>query len=179
MSRQGAAQALDVRNLPWGSAAVWAAARRRRRGGKPSGIAWWRVGSEAHSEQPAPSLLAANALSAVVLALEAVGSLLLWVPIPLAWMWIGAQVYKATGGSLMADCSVALLGFLATTIFTMKALTRLDAVWVRLRQRAGHDQGQGALTGVVVVSATLGLTGFTVWYYLLSDAFIIPFMPNH
>jgi hypothetical protein len=113
-----------------------------------------------------------------VLALEAVGSLLLWAPIPLAWMWIGSHVYNATGGSLMADCTAALLGFLATTIFMMKALTRLDVVWVALRRRAGHEQPQGALTGVVVVSATLGLVGFSVWYYLLSNAFIIPFMPN-
>ena len=60
----------------------------------------------------------------------------------------------------------------------MKALARLDEVWVDLRRRAGHDQAQGALTAVVVVSATLGLAGFLVWYYALSKAFIIPFMPT-
>jgi hypothetical protein len=119
----------------------------------------------------------AGAASAAVLALEAMGSLLMWAPLPLAWMWVGGRVYNATG-SLAADGTVALLGFLVTMWLTMAALNRLDGVWIELRRQAGHRQQQGALTQVVVVSATLGLLGFFVWYYLLSDAFILPFMPS-
>jgi hypothetical protein len=112
-----------------------------------------------------------------VLAVEAVGSLLLWAPIPLGWMWVGARVYEATG-SLAADGGVVLLGFAATTIFALRTLLRLDMLWIGLRRRAGHDQAQGALTQVVVVSATFGILGFLVWFYLLSHAFILPFMPS-
>jgi hypothetical protein len=119
----------------------------------------------------------AGAASAGVLAVEAIGSLLMWAPLPLAWMWVGGKVYNATG-SLAADGTVALLGFLVTMSLTMAALNRLDTVWIDLRRQAGHRQEQGALTQVVVVSATLGLLGFFVWYYLLSDAYIIPFMPS-
>jgi hypothetical protein len=112
-----------------------------------------------------------------VLVVEAIGSLLMWAPIPLAWIWVGARAYDATG-SLVAGGGVALLGFAATVTLAMAALARLDRVWVALRRRAGHDQDQGALTQVVVVSATLGLLLFLVWYYVLTNAFVIPFMPS-
>lgn len=120
---------------------------------------------------------AADALCSAVLALEVLGSLVMWAPIPLAWMWIGARANEATG-SLAAGAAVTFLGFLLTTIATMKGLARLDLLWIRERRRAGHDQVEGALTRVVVVSATLGLVGFMAWYYLLSDAFVLPFMPS-
>ena len=115
---------------------------------------------------------------AAVLAVEVLGSFLMWVPIPVAWMWIGAQVYGGVG-SLVLGGAVALLGFLATNILVMKGLARIDATWVSLRRRAGHRQRTGALTQVVVISATIGLLAFFVWYYLLSKAFILPFMPSH
>jgi hypothetical protein len=112
-----------------------------------------------------------------VVAAEAIGSLMMWAPIPIAWMWVGARVYEATG-SLVADGAVVLLGFLATISLAMAALTRLDRVWVDLRRQAGHDQAEGALTRVVVISATLGILMFLLWYYVLSHAFILPFMPS-
>jgi hypothetical protein len=100
---------------------------------------------------------------------------MMWAPIPLAWVWAGARLYDATE-SLVAAGGITLLGLLATTILAMKALARIDTVWIALRRRAGHDQAEGALTQIVVVSATLGLILFLVWYYLLSTAFVLPFM---
>jgi hypothetical protein len=126
---------------------------------------------------PAPTGQTAAVASAAILALEAIGSLLMWAPIPLAWMWIGGQVFSATG-SLAADGAVAFLGFMATTWLAMSALNRLDAIWVSLRCKAGHDQKQGALTHVVVVSATLGILAFLLWYYVIERAFVLPFMPS-
>ena len=101
---------------------------------------------------------------------------MMWAPIPAGWMWIGARVYTATG-SLFADGAVVMIGFLATVWLAMGALVRLDGAWVSLRRRAGHAQRDGALTRVVVFSATMGMIGFYLWYYLFSDAFVLPFMP--
>ena len=119
----------------------------------------------------------ARLASVAVVAVEVLGSLMMWAPIPAAWMWVGARVYDATG-SFVADGAVVLGGFLGTMVLAMSALNRLDRVWVTLRRRAGHRQVEGALTRVVVVSATFGLLGFLLWYYLFSDAFILPFMPS-
>jgi TM2 domain-containing membrane protein YozV len=114
---------------------------------------------------------------AAVLAAEAIGSLTMWSAIPLAWLWIGARVDEATD-SVAAAGGVALLGLLGTSVLAMAALTRLDRTWIALRRRAGHRQRQGALTRVVVVSATLGLIAFLLWYYVFSKAYILPFMPS-
>jgi hypothetical protein len=121
-------------------------------------------------------MLRRRAAALAVLALEALGTLLMWVPIPLAWFWVGAQVYLATG-SILADGVVVLGGFLATVILVMRALARLDAVWVRLRRGAGYEQRDGALNQVVIASATFGIIGFWVWFHIIENGYIIPFMP--
>ena len=118
-----------------------------------------------------------RAACAVVLAAEAFGTLVLWAPLPFAWIWIGGRAYALTG-SLLADGSVALLGFAASAFLAMRGLARLDQSWIALRRRAGYAQREGALTQVVVVSATLGIGAFLLWYYLFSKAFILPFMPS-
>lgn len=121
---------------------------------------------------------APNRASLALLSVEAVGSLLMWAPIPLAWLWIGGRVFRATG-SLGLDLAVAFLGFLATTALAVAMLTRVDRAWVESRRRSGHDQAEGALAEVVVASATFGLLIFLAWFYFLADkAFVIPFMPS-
>ena len=120
---------------------------------------------------------AAGVASALVLALEALGTLLMWAPIPIAWFWVGAHVYHLTN-SILADGVVVLGGFLATCILVMKALARLDRVWIRLRRRAGHEQSEGALNQVVVASATFGVVAFWIWFHIIENAYIIPFMPT-
>ena len=119
----------------------------------------------------------ARVASFLVLAVEALGTVLMWVPIPLAWFWVGARVYDVTH-SIMADGIVVLGGFLLSVIVVLKVLTRIDELWIELRRRAGHDQRDGALNQVVIVSATFGVVGFWVWFHIIEDAYIIPFMPT-
>jgi hypothetical protein len=109
-----------------------------------------------------------------VLAVEAVGSLLMWAAVPLAWLWVGGRVYTATG-SLAADLGTAFLGLLATAVVLMRALVRLDRGWVALRRAAGQDQVDGVLTRIVIVSAALAILAFLIWYYVLTTAFVMPF----
>ena len=116
-------------------------------------------------------------MCAALLLLEVLGSLLMWAPIPIAWVWVGARVYDATGSFAAGGC-VWFVGFLATSWLTMVALTQVDRRWVATRRQAGHDQAEGALTTVVVVSATLALVAFFLWFYVFGQAFVIPFMPS-
>jgi hypothetical protein len=122
-------------------------------------------------------LLAAQAAPAAVLALEAVGAVLMSAPIPLAWLWIGGRVYSATG-SLGADAFVAFFGFVASVLSLLWLLRRVDLLWIALRRRAGHEQDEGALSEVVAISGALGIVCFIAWYYLFSHAYVLPFMPS-
>jgi small-conductance mechanosensitive channel len=119
----------------------------------------------------------AHAASAAVVALEVIGALLMWGPIPLAWLWIGGRIYAATG-SLAADGFIGFAGFIATVLVVVAGLRRIDAVWIGLRRRAGHDQAEGALQEVVTISGAFGLVAFALWYYAFSHAYVLPFMPS-
>ena len=110
------------------------------------------------------------AICALLLALEALGSLVMWAGIPLAWLWIG---------SLGLDLGIAFLGFVLTLFLVLSGLRRVDQGWIALRRRAGYEQKEGALSQVVTVSATLALVIFMAWYYLFSHAYVIPFMPSN
>jgi hypothetical protein len=114
---------------------------------------------------------------ALLVAAEAIGSLLMWAAIPLLWLWIGGRVYSFTG-SLGADLGVAFLGFVGMLFVALSGLRRIDSGWIALRRRAGHEQEEGALSQVVSISATLALVLFTAWYYLFSHAYVLPFMPS-
>jgi hypothetical protein len=125
-----------------------------------------------------PDRRLAGLASVALLALEVLGTILMWLPIPLAWLWVGGRIYSVTG-SLAADLAVAFFGFVATTLLVLVALIRVDKMWIALRRRAGHKQAQGAVAQVAIVSGTVGIAGFLLWYYLLAKAFILPFMPSH
>jgi hypothetical protein len=118
------------------------------------------------------------AVCALLLALEALGSVVMWAGIPLAWLWIGGRVYSASG-SLGLDLATAFLGFVLTLFLALAGLRRVDAGWISLRRRAGYEQKEGALSQIVTVSATLALVLFMAWYYLFSHAYVIPFMPSN
>jgi len=120
---------------------------------------------------------AATAGAHLLLAIETIFSFAMWAPLPLGWFWVGAQVYEATG-SIAADLGVVLAGFLASLILVMRSLMRVDAAWISLRRRAGYNQRHGALNQVIIVCATIGLLGFFLWYYIIDQAFILPFMPT-
>jgi hypothetical protein len=127
-------------------------------------------------DQPAATRLPANAASIAVLGLEVFGSFLMWAPIPVAWIWVAARIVDSTG-SVALGGGAALLGLAATTMLMIALLSRIDRVWISLRRQAGHDQAQGALPQVVVVSVTLVIVAFMIWS-VSNRAVIIPFMPN-
>ena len=118
-----------------------------------------------------------DGLCAALVVVELVGYLAMWLPIPVLWMWIGSRVYLATS-SLGLDLLVAFGGFGISTLLASRGLSRLDRKWVELRQQAGHDQREGALSRVVIVSTTVLLAAFWVWFHILEEAFVIPFMPT-
>ena len=105
-------------------------------------------------------------LAAAVLALEALLVLSAWGPQPVGWLWVGSQIDYRTG-SVFLGITVAVLGIVATLILTLVLATRLDHLWRLLRRAAGHDQREGALGRIFMVTAIVAALGFTFWLVVL------------
>ena len=106
------------------------------------------------------------ALAAAVLALEALVVLSAWIAQPVGWLWVGSQVDYRTG-SVTLGITVAFLGLVGTLILTLMLATRLDHVWQLLRRAAGHDQREGMLGRLFMVTAVVAAIAFTFWLVVL------------
>jgi hypothetical protein len=111
---------------------------------------------------------------ALLLALMFVGSLGLWVGAPLLWLWIGGKVQGATG-SVGAAVGVIMLGFVASVVLAVPALGWLARRHAHAREARGlEDFGRAPLEGVLVVSATIALLAFSVWFFFFAGAEPVP-----
>lgn len=113
--------------------------------------------------------------SALVLVLIMVlGSLVLWVGVPVGWLWVASQVQAATG-SLGTALAIALVGVVLSIAMVVVLLTWLSNRHRSLRIARGHDDtGHLMLEVVMVVSAGLVLTVFAVWFLLFAGSSPIP-----
>ena len=105
-------------------------------------------------------------LAAAVLVLETVVVLSAWTAQPVAWLWVGSQVDYRTD-SVMLGITVAFLGLIGTLMATLMLATRLDHVWRLLRRAAGHDQREGVLGRIFMVTAIVAGVAFTFWLVVL------------
>ena len=102
------------------------------------------------------------------------GGVLLWVGVPLGWLWVGAQVQGSTG-SLGAALAVMMGGVIVSIGLIVPALAWLNGKHGELRERRGLDShGQTALEAVMTVSAGIALVGFSVWFFLFSGSSPLP-----
>jgi hypothetical protein len=105
-------------------------------------------------------------LAAAVLVLETLVVLSAWGPQPVAWLWVGSQVDYHTD-SVFLGITVAFVGLICSLIVTLAVATRIDHLWRLLRRAAGHDQRDGVLGRIFMVTAIVAAIGFTIWLVLL------------
>jgi hypothetical protein len=103
-----------------------------------------------------------------LVALMFLGSLGLWVGIPLLWLWIGGHVQGATG-SLGAAVAVAMFGVVVSLAVIVPLLGWLNDRHRELRMARGHDDtGPLVLEAVVATSAGVALVLFVGWLLFFS-----------
>jgi hypothetical protein len=90
-----------------------------------------------------------------------------WGPIPMAWLWIGAQIKYHTDSVSLA-IFVAFLGMLLTLLAGLALLKRLDQFWILVRRAAGYDQRKGVIGPVFAVAAVIGVTAFSIWLLIFA-----------
>jgi hypothetical protein len=95
-----------------------------------------------------------------------VGSLLCWGPIPIACLWISAQLNYLTG-SISLAILMALVSLFVLLFGMLMILRRLDNAWILVRRAAGYDQRTGALGRVFGATAAICALVFSLWFIVI------------
>jgi hypothetical protein len=122
----------------------------------------------------------------LVLLLMAAGSILLWLAIPIGWVWIASQLVDSSqptlGPYLLILFAVPISMYLAG-----KLLFRLDGVYARLTgrddevrlQMPWHKSMRGeretvrkptVLEAVMILSVSVALLGFAFWFFVFAGS---------
>lgn len=112
--------------------------------------------------------------SAVMLAMMFAGALALWIGVPLLWLYIGSLVQEATG-SVGAALGLMLVGAVVTIGVMVALLGRLNEAYEHVREARGlENYGQVPLESVLVISATVAVVLFGIWFFFFAGTSPLP-----
>ena len=103
------------------------------------------------------------------------GSLVLWVGVPVAWLWVGSQVQGSS--SMAAALGTMMIGMLLTIAALVTLLAWLNRKHVELQEARGvrlPENATTALEHVMVASAVVAVIGFFVWFFGFSGSSPMP-----
>jgi hypothetical protein len=132
--------------------------------------------------------MAAKPIAIVLILLMAVGSVFLWIGIPVGWVWIASRTVKSSQPSLGPYVLVLLATPLSMWIWG-KFLFRLNAVYSRMTgqthevrtQLPWHRSMRGervvsrpttVLDLVMIVSVSVALLAFGIWFFFFAGSSI-------
>jgi hypothetical protein len=121
-----------------------------------------------------------------LIALMAVGSIFLWIGIPIGWLWIGSQFQSDSGQASFGLYLGVLLGIIVSMVVTGRLLHSLNGVYGRLtgsevvrvvlpwhRSLRGENEGRQArqiLDVVMVISVLTAGFVFLVWFLFFAGS---------
>jgi heme/copper-type cytochrome/quinol oxidase subunit 2 len=95
------------------------------------------------------------------------GGLVLWVGVPVGWLYIGSQVQAETH-SLGAALAAMFVGVLVSIFVIVPVLGWLNLKHQDLREARGlESHGNTALEAVMTISAVIAVIGFGIWFFLI------------
>jgi hypothetical protein len=125
-----------------------------------------------------------RAAAAFVFALLVIGTLVLWIGIPVAGMWVLSRVTESRSGHFVA----ALIGLPLAMILWTPALFGLNRLYLRIRAagrpNVAHDGGddewdldpddpqpsmRGPLEPLLVISLAISIVALLVWFLLIAE----------
>jgi hypothetical protein len=125
-------------------------------------------------------------LAALLIVLMAIGSVVLWLGIPVGWLYLASRLVKSSQPSL-GPYVLVLVGIPASMVVVGKLLSRLNRAYgemtgttpaPRVRSpwmqsmRGERDSGRPrtVLDVVMVWSVTLALLAFAIWFFLFAGS---------
>jgi hypothetical protein len=113
------------------------------------------------------NLLRAGASGVLVLLMMLGAGLVLWIGVPVGWLWVGSQVQGATDSIGMAIL-VMMVGVVVSIVAVVPLLGWLNRKHLELRAARGLDtHGQTALEAVMTVSVVIAVLAFVVWFFVI------------
>ena len=113
------------------------------------------------------NLLRTGASGLVLVSIMLGGGLVLWIGVPITWLYIGSQVQGETG-SVGTALAVMFIGSVVSIVVIVALLGWLNRKHVELREARGlESHGQTALEAVMTVSAVIAVLAFGVWFFLI------------
>jgi heme/copper-type cytochrome/quinol oxidase subunit 2 len=117
-------------------------------------------------------MISGPASTALVLLMLA-GCLLLWLGVPLGWLWIGSQVQSSA--SLGTAMMVTMLGITGTVLGVVTVLSWLNRRHAELQERRNRPPGRStALEVILVISAVIAVVVFGIWFFGFAGASPVP-----
>ena len=121
-----------------------------------------------------------------LIALMAVGSVLLWLGIPIFWLWLASRLVN-TSQPTLGPYVMVLIGIPVSMVIVGKLLTRLNAVygdvthttptvkvqlpWMKsMRGERGNTRPRTILDVVMVCSVSVALLLFGVWFFVFAGS---------
>jgi hypothetical protein len=151
------------------------------------------VPASAETDRPAerPSLgrtLVTRPIAVLLVLLMAVGSVVLWIGIPVGWVWVASRTVK-TSQPTLGPYLLVLFATPLTMWLWGKLLFRLNDVYSRLTgqtstvraqlpwhksMRGERDSGRQTtvLDLVMIISVSVALLAFAVWFFVFAGSSI-------
>jgi hypothetical protein len=131
------------------------------------------------------SAIGRGAGSALLVLLMAVGSILMWIGVPVFWLWLASQIASSSQPSLGLYVLV-LVGIVVTMAVLGRLLgilnhlhmamtgriprQRQETVWLKsMRGDAAKQREHGILATVMAISVGIALVCFGAWFFLFAE----------
>jgi hypothetical protein len=123
-----------------------------------------------------------HAAGTVLVLLMALGSIVMWLVVPVGWLWVGSHMTNSTQPSI-GPYLLVLAGTIVSMVVIGKALgvlnrmhmrvtgrlrdRREQAAWMKSMrgERRGATQDRGVLDGVMLTSVSIALVLFGIWFF--------------
>ena len=111
--------------------------------------------------------------SAALVLIMLAGCLVLWVGVPLGWLWIGSQVQASA--SLGTALMVTMLGIMVSVVAVVVVLGWLNRRHLALQERRNRPLGRSSALEVMLVSSGgMAVLLFAIWFFLFAGASPVP-----
>jgi len=124
---------------------------------------------------------------AALVALMAFFSVMLWLGIPIGWLWIGSQVQSNTQSSGFGPYFLVIFGICISVFLVTKLLASLNRSYARVsgeeevvrvrppwhRSMRGEEDSRpprSVLDVVMVISVSVAVTAMAIWFFFFAGS---------